>query len=362
MTWTEELIIEGVQRLANELGRTPTKDDMIECNYLPTNYRLSKLFKQTGDLLLLAGLTPHRLIKTDAELIQDLKDFYTKYNRSPRAEDMKLPLQSYNNYILRFGSWDKALKLAGLTKCGKLYKNIGEKSRSNFKTDEDLLSELRRFYEENNRTPNNHDTNSTEYMSAKNTYIQRFKTWNNALELAGLTVNLMTKTDDELIQDLIKFSEENGRSPTAIETTSIDWMATYSTYRLRVGTWNKALLAAGLDVNDGMYGKYVEYEGYRFDSIFEFTCYKILRKYYEKIDIQVNKRYPNNKYINDFYISDCKLWIEVTSFSSTFKHYYEYVKRIREKKYLIDSIHENFLFIQKDTKILEGLLEAAFNN
>ena len=56
-------------------------------------------------------------------------------------------------------------------------------------TDEELISELHRFYDENGRVPTKLDMTNKNGYPHHNNYINYFKTWNNALETAGYKPN-----------------------------------------------------------------------------------------------------------------------------------------------------------------------------
>lgn len=73
-------------------------------------------------------------------------------------------------------------------------------------------------------------------------------------------------TNKELIEELKRFYKENGRSPTTRDKLEYGW-ATFST---RFGSWNKALISAGLPLNDNIYGVKTEgQDGFIYDSISE---------------------------------------------------------------------------------------------
>lgn len=127
---------------------------------------------------------------TDEELLTLLKE-YTK-NGNTRQDFFKQK-QAIN---LRFGSWNKALKLIGVEP-----KKIRRYSKEQMK--EKLLKE----YNKNNKIP------SCEECTFRNTVYKLFGTWNNALKYAGLEYRKIsekiTYTREELKEIYINFSLEN---------------------------------------------------------------------------------------------------------------------------------------------------------
>lgn len=84
-------------------------------------------------------------------------------------------------YYDRFGSWNNALKLAGLDNNDFKYK------------ENQLLELLKKFERENGRVPTVRDfNNDSEYPSFR-TYQTRFGSWSKALKLAELDVDTMVK-------------------------------------------------------------------------------------------------------------------------------------------------------------------------
>ena len=87
---------------------------------------------------------------------------------------------------------------------------------------------------------------SSKYPSSS-TYSSRFGSWNKALRVAGLKVNVRTRyTKTELVEGLKQLRKELGRVPKTSDLKNKKWLASYSTFRKLFGTWEKALKASGI--------------------------------------------------------------------------------------------------------------------
>jgi hypothetical protein len=79
-------------------------------------------------------------------------------------------------------------------------------------------------------------------------YRNEFGTWNEAIRAAGFTPNKQPISREDLIDELHRIAEELGESPGKREMNELGQYS-YSAYRNEFGTWNKALLEAGLEPN-----------------------------------------------------------------------------------------------------------------
>lgn len=125
---------------------------------------------------------------TEEELLEHLRQFYDDNGRVPVCNDFdsshKYP--SHKNYAACFGSWDKAIDIAGLLDKRKVIRDRY--------TDKKLLEYLIQFYKENERPPVRRDfiDNPTKYPGFY-TYVRHFGGWSKALKLVELDVDSMVK-------------------------------------------------------------------------------------------------------------------------------------------------------------------------
>jgi hypothetical protein len=88
-----------------------------------------------------------------------------------------------------------------------------------------------------------------------NTILRRFKSWNTALELAGLIApNRQNITDIELFENLANVWTSMGHQPFGREMDKSNGVSLISlgTYEKRFGSWNNALIAFEKYINNGI--------------------------------------------------------------------------------------------------------------
>lgn len=134
------------------------------------------------------------------------------------------------------------------------------------KSKDEMIDDLRTLADKLGRTPKTSDLVGLDNVCGKGSYANVFGTWSNALKIAGLDPVWCPLTDDELIEELNRFYQENDRSPTIRDTLKYGGC----TFANRFGTWNNALEKAGLPLNDNIYGiKTIGKDGNEYDSISE---------------------------------------------------------------------------------------------
>ena len=178
---------------------------------------------------------------TDAFLLAELRRFYEENGKVPTQREIctKNGYVDSRIYYAYFGTWNNALSLAELN-CNKI-------ARYDKKF---LISELHRFVEENNRVPYASDMRYYNGYPSRNVYINTFGSWNSALEIAKLKVNVISGyTKEFLISELHRFVDESNRVPFSHDMYSSNGYPSLSTFINIFGSWNKALKDAELQVN-----------------------------------------------------------------------------------------------------------------
>lgn len=158
-------------------------------------------------------------------------------------------------------------------------------------TNEELLNYLVKFHEKNGKIPKASDfVNNSEYPSFV-TYQKHFGNWNNGLILAKLGIREKDKiyTNEELLDYLVIFREENGRVPVTSDFIYNLRYPGYQVYFKRFGSWEKALKLVGMDLDSRVkQGKLVsKQEKGRFVEI-------IVREMFDNKGIDLSGIYCNN--------------------------------------------------------------------
>jgi hypothetical protein len=214
-------------------------------------------------------------------LIDQFWNYYREHNVYPYAKQLKNPTQA--TYTRVFGSWATFLKELGIMGSNDWYFCDEDVLRENYEkktqeeiieklmikrkwnsikhkaselglkrsgevrrkfSDEFLISELGRFYNEFGKVPTNEDfTNDKNFPSPK-CYQKRFGSWNESLVKAGLNLNNIMKHSRELIiEDTLNFYKLYNRSPMYNELKYKRGIVAYYW-----DTWNNLLKECGLPV------------------------------------------------------------------------------------------------------------------
>jgi hypothetical protein len=152
---------------------------------------------------------------SDEELLDSLRAFYKAHGRAPAMRDFP----GGPTYEYRFGSWNAALRAAGLPI-----------NKPGFVSNEEMIAALQNFYHKCGRSP------TLDEFPKAGTIEQRFGSWNKALESAGLPPNKKNQiSDQDLLDRLRAFFHRHGHSPTYVELPGATTILT------RFGGWNNAL-------------------------------------------------------------------------------------------------------------------------
>lgn len=161
-------------------------------------------------------------------------------------------------------------------------------------------------------------------------------------------------TKERIINWINKFYRINGRIPFKNEYSH------YHAARLRFGTWNKAIKAAGFEPNPVMFAKkHIANDGHKCDSLAE----KIIDDwlYSRCIKHEVNYPYPGDgRYTADFKVED--FWIEFFGLNGEHRRYDELkklkLKLAKKKKLKLMEVYPEHLFPKS---ILDKVLSALIN-
>jgi hypothetical protein len=239
---SRETLIADLLAFAEELGETPTRTQMNERGpHSQTPYYTE--FGSWNDALRSAGLTTNHEndVPTEA-LIEALRRLDDELDRLPRFEDMEeYGRYSGHTYLRRFGSWSEAKEAAGLA---------GERRTSRRVKESALIGAMRELAEELGRAPTQTEMNELGEFSQR-PYYRVWDSWTEALDAADLDPEDRGThgiSDEELLDALRELGEDADRSPTF---DGMNEKGRYSIwpYLRRWGSWNDALRAAGFRIN-----------------------------------------------------------------------------------------------------------------
>ncbi|GAA0276381.1 hypothetical protein GCM10009000_109610 [Halobacterium noricense] len=235
-------LIQELTQLADELGDSPTAAQMAEQGaYSPQTYR--QRFDSWTSALRAANLDPttHPNKIPDDDLLDELTQLADKLGETPTVAQMaEQGAYSTHPYQQRFGSWTGALEEAGFERPFSATSKI---PRS------DLLDELKRVGEAVADPPPSKADIDDQGVYAASTYAHRFGSWGNALEEAGFEPTPPTSKipRDELLTELTRVADEIDDPPPSQSDMTEHGAYSVWTYKNRFGSWTNAREAAGLD-------------------------------------------------------------------------------------------------------------------
>ncbi len=185
--YTDEELLGYLRQFHKETGRSPMENDFDNNPKFPHFNTYTKRFGSWNKTLKLTGLKTNcgGFEYADEELLGYLRQFHKETGRSPMVKDFNNSSRypSYSTYICRFGSWSKAIEIAGLLN-----------NRNTVRiTDNELLGYLKQFHKDNGRPPMWNDFIDNSKYPSITTYRKRFGSWQKALKLVGLDVDAMVK-------------------------------------------------------------------------------------------------------------------------------------------------------------------------
>lgn len=117
-------------------------------------------------------------------------------------------------------------------------------------TDEELIAQAQMMAKELGRAPKKKEFIIDSRTASAETVLRRFGSWNRFLSIAELKPNRMTEfSDDELIKQVQTLAAELGKTPTQKEFEKDSRTASIRVIKRHFGSWNKFLQAAGIELN-----------------------------------------------------------------------------------------------------------------
>ena len=238
--WTKERLIVEFNRFHKEFGRYPNPKELDSTPSYPSYDTFVRVFGSWRKFKTRLGLEMRKESYTKDEIKELILTFYIKKGRLPKTKEFrkKFGMLSTRSIILLFGS---------LRKC---YEFCGLESARKYRSKKELLNLIKGYYEETGKVPKSRDFRRCvgKYPNPA-TYIKHFGSWNKALLKAGLKP-YRPYTKEELIDILRTYYEEKGKIPKAqVFQFSKKKYPSPTTYIKYFGSWNNALVEAGIKVS-----------------------------------------------------------------------------------------------------------------
>lgn len=233
--------------------------------------------------------------------------YYDKYGKQPKAKNWNTKTAgcSRDRIYEQYGSW--AVYIDELKKHIPDIKSRKIPTTQNLPSD-DLLKILKDFSIKNNKSPTKNDFRLDKTLPHPSLFEKRFGSWNNALEAAGLSINNRHNYYNKtiLIDIILDYIAATGELPTIRNFK-------YSSSCIRhFGSLNAAIQAAGFEPNiqNGFGVDTYGLDGHLYRSQAE--AYFADNFLYGRYEYIVEPKYPKpyNRYY-DWYIPELDLYIEL---------------------------------------------------
>ena len=237
MAYSDEELLEDTRAVADVVERSPSLQDYRDHGaYAATT--ITRRFDSWQDAVARAGFEPH---DADAEipvddLFEELQRLADELGERPTAEMMNTDGAYWaSTYKRRFGSWNEALAEAGF--------EPADAWTTDQISEDELLEAIERLAGEVDGLPTFQQMDDRGAHAAR-TYVNRFGSWNEALEAAGFEPRPSGRVDDEaLLADLRRLRETLGQEPTSTDVREHGQYG-LATYQRRFGSWSAAVQAA----------------------------------------------------------------------------------------------------------------------
>ncbi len=250
--YTDDDLIKIIQEKYKELGRVPRRREIKQNGVIRTR------FGSWNNALIKAGLIPSRSTEklTQEDCIKLIRKKAKELGRTPYArewnEDKTLPCTDTVRKVFNNKTWYEIVQIAGLK---PIYTDLRVKGEHLFNqlSDEEVLKRLKNELERLNTTYKSvYDSNKSKDMPTSDYLKQRLtvNSWGEILLKLGYPedcVIIKEYTDEELIKALQDYYEKTGLNPSITVMESLGYC--HHTFTSHFGSFNNALIIAGLEVN-----------------------------------------------------------------------------------------------------------------
>lgn len=253
--YTPEILIKKLKAEKQHLKRVPTARDMnvaSKAGRAPAVGVYQYYFHSYNRALIIAELRMNRASKYKKEkLLADLKRLYEILKHLPTTKELsefneKGLMAERTVYLDTFETMKKAYEAAGidLTK---------EKDKWVQKRKAQLITQLQNLSQEEKKNLSGSKAtflHKQGKIANLSTFVEVFGTWVKALETAGIRPRRKIYSDEGLISILKSEYQFTKQAPTCnyfTEMSKLGLLPCPNTYCYHFGSWNKALIIAGID-------------------------------------------------------------------------------------------------------------------
>lgn len=275
---TKDELVDIFKEIVDDIGHIPSYYELDKNDKFPSASIIYKHFNGYSEFITYCGFDSNKngfKYKPDF-LISELHRFVDEFGRIPITIDFE-NLEGYpsrKSFSNHFGSFNNALKAAGIEPS-----KMDKEMRNAKYTKEFLISEIHRYIDTYGHVPTSDEMDKLEGYPNRQYYRNAFKTWNNALEQAGVPLNSVSHHEDEFLKsEFERFVEKYERIPTYAEFNNSEYPSFWC-YQNRFGSWNNAVMAYGYEPNDAN-RKFILEDGEICCSSYEFDISNYLKSKY----------------------------------------------------------------------------------
>lgn len=258
-SYNKDQLLSYLLEYYRKYSKVPTSRMMSGAGY-PSIKAYIKHFGSFKNALIESGLYELREDKhqfaeeyTDEELLEHLKKYMEGKERIPTYEVMKKDLRpSISTYDRRFNGAYNAFKLIG-------YDVEQQRLDDLVKLENDMIDKYKRLKDILGRVPSSRDierySREFQYGYSMSTYEFHFGSLYELQRLCGFTPTVVgrNKSKEDMLDDLVRLSDKLGKTPSKLDLKYFDDVASENKYAYIFGSWNEAILEAGLKPNNDVY-------------------------------------------------------------------------------------------------------------
>ncbi|WP_287583663.1 homing endonuclease associated repeat-containing protein [Candidatus Borrarchaeum sp.] len=247
------------KKYIDETNKIPTKDEFLKLRSeldLPSFNTFVKYYGSYNKLIESLGfesITKRRGKQGYTKEEMDhkaftLKKYIEETNKVPTSEEfsnlrLKLDLPSVNTLVRHFGSYNKFIEFLGYNPKVKRYKKEQIEKKA---------LEFKKYIEETGRVPTKREFPKLRLgldLPSLNTFVNYYGTYNKFIESLGFDPNTKRYTKEELLKILKNYKKETRKTPANREFSKDPLLPSPLTYAIHFGSWNNALLEAGMQLS-----------------------------------------------------------------------------------------------------------------